>query len=205
MSGVRERKKREMKNALAKVATEIAAERGVTSVTANEVTEAVGVSTRTFHNYFSTREEAIAHHLRRVMGLWPTSIAAAPTDWDPVTVLMQTTYDNISNGTQGELTYADALVLSGALSSLDNMAPQDLLLEGLVASATELARREGFDEHENRHLVMVHTVWAAVHATVLGARGADDPESAFRPLLGATLKTAETILREGLFELPDGV
>lgn len=205
MSGIREQKKRATKAALARAATEIAVERGISGVSAVEVTETVGVSTRTFHNYFSTREEAVAHHIRTVMTIWPREILAAPEELDEITVLVRTAFNNIANGDGEELTYADALILSGSLSSLGNMAPHDLLLEGITAAATALSQRAGYGTMQDEHLVMVHVVWVAVSGAVLGARGADDPETAFRPLIEATLATAEKILRDGLFELPDGV
>ncbi|GAA2946103.1 MULTISPECIES: TetR family transcriptional regulator [Streptomycetaceae] len=57
--GLRERKKRATRDALADVTLRIAAEHGMESVTVEAVTEEVGVSVRTFFNYFSCLEDAI--------------------------------------------------------------------------------------------------------------------------------------------------
>ncbi|PZT73901.1 MULTISPECIES: acyl-CoA-like ligand-binding transcription factor [unclassified Streptomyces] len=57
--GLRERKKRATRDALAGVALRMAAERGFEQVTVEAVTDAVGVSVRTFFNYFACLEDAI--------------------------------------------------------------------------------------------------------------------------------------------------
>ncbi|NEC08247.1 TetR family transcriptional regulator [Streptomyces sp. SID7909] len=57
--GLRERKKRATRDALAGAALRMAADRGFEHVTVEAVTEAVGVSVRTFFNYFPCLEDAI--------------------------------------------------------------------------------------------------------------------------------------------------
>src|SRR6202050_4706978 len=58
--GLRERKKLESKQARALAAVQLAAERGLENVRVEDITDAVNVSRRTFTNYFSSKEEAIA-------------------------------------------------------------------------------------------------------------------------------------------------
>jgi AcrR family transcriptional regulator len=58
--GLRERKKLETKQALALAAMQLAAERGLENVRVEDITDRVNVSRRTFTNYFSCKEEAIA-------------------------------------------------------------------------------------------------------------------------------------------------
>ncbi|WUS95880.1 TetR/AcrR family transcriptional regulator [Streptomyces sp. NBC_00708] len=57
--GLRERKKRATRDALAGAALRMAADRGFEHVTVEAVTGAVGVSVRTFFNYFPCLEDAI--------------------------------------------------------------------------------------------------------------------------------------------------
>jgi AcrR family transcriptional regulator len=59
-AGLRERKKQATKHALAFAAMRLAVERGLENVRVEDITDAVGVSRRTFTNYFSSKEEAIA-------------------------------------------------------------------------------------------------------------------------------------------------
>src|SRR3984885_3812100 len=58
--GLRERKKLATKQALALAAMQLAVERGLENVRVEDITGAVNVSRRTFTNYFSCQEEAIA-------------------------------------------------------------------------------------------------------------------------------------------------
>ena len=58
--GLRERKKLATKQALAAAATQLAIEHGLENVRVEDITDAVNVSRRTFTNYFSSKEEAIA-------------------------------------------------------------------------------------------------------------------------------------------------
>jgi len=59
-TGLRERKKLATKQALAFAALQLAVERGLENVRVEDITDAVNVSRRTFANYFSSKEEAIA-------------------------------------------------------------------------------------------------------------------------------------------------
>ncbi|MER7490874.1 helix-turn-helix domain-containing protein, partial [Streptomyces sp. NPDC126497] len=56
--GLRERKKRATRGALAEAAVRLAAEHGADKVTVEAISAAAGVSVRTFFNYFDTRDDA---------------------------------------------------------------------------------------------------------------------------------------------------
>jgi len=60
-AGRRERKKLATKQALALTAMQLAVQRGLENVRVEDITDAVNVSRRTFTNYFSCKEEAIAY------------------------------------------------------------------------------------------------------------------------------------------------
>lgn len=59
MSGLRESKKATTRATLARAAATIALTEGMEKLTVVAITDAAGVSQRTFHNYFSSREEAL--------------------------------------------------------------------------------------------------------------------------------------------------
>lgn len=57
--GLRERKKRATRRALSDAALKLALDRGLEHLTVEEISDAAGVSARTFFNYFSSKEEAL--------------------------------------------------------------------------------------------------------------------------------------------------
>ncbi|MGW1737225.1 acyl-CoA-like ligand-binding transcription factor [Nocardia sp. NPDC001965] len=88
--GLRERKKRETRLALSLATIRLSIEKGWDAVTIEDIAAAVGVSDRTFRNYFGSKAEAVAsrhldrmHEIGRLLGtrpadepLWPAVTAA---------------------------------------------------------------------------------------------------------------------------------
>src|SRR6202042_1874674 len=64
----RDRQKEQTRLDLALAAFELAREEGLAQVRVPQIAEAVGVSTRTFNNYFPSKEAAI---------VWPTALRSA--------------------------------------------------------------------------------------------------------------------------------
>ncbi|KQB83579.1 TetR/AcrR family transcriptional regulator [Corynebacterium oculi] len=65
MTSLRETKKAATRAALAESAAHIALSQGAEGLTVAAIAEEAGVSPRTFHNYFSSREEALFHAIAR--------------------------------------------------------------------------------------------------------------------------------------------
>ena len=61
MTGLRERKKADTRRALSDAALKLAFERGLDSVTREDIADVAGVSLRTFNNYFTGKYEALAY------------------------------------------------------------------------------------------------------------------------------------------------
>jgi AcrR family transcriptional regulator len=58
-SGARSRRRAESRLAITRLARRLTAERGLTGFTVDELCEHVGISRRTFFNYFATKEQAV--------------------------------------------------------------------------------------------------------------------------------------------------
>ncbi|PZG42785.1 TetR family transcriptional regulator [Spongiactinospora gelatinilytica] len=76
--GRRDRKKLETRAALAEAALRLVAERGLAGVTVEDIAEAADVSSRTFFNYFPSKEDALLVAPADVETAWPKSLASAP-------------------------------------------------------------------------------------------------------------------------------
>lgn len=77
--GLRERKKDATRRAMADAALQLVAERGYAHVTVADIAERVGVSRRTFSNYFSGKAECLV----AVSGNWLDNILGAISDAPP--------------------------------------------------------------------------------------------------------------------------
>ncbi len=84
-SGLRDQKKAATRDALGRAAVTLAKARGLDSVTADAIAAEAGVSTRTFHNYFANKEEAVLHQIEASALEWFDMLRDRPRDepiWD---------------------------------------------------------------------------------------------------------------------------
>ena len=82
--GLRERKKRETHRALTRSAQELVHQHGLEKVTVDEIADGAGVSVRTFFNYFTCKEEAIAGIDPGVLAEMSADLLARPADETPL-------------------------------------------------------------------------------------------------------------------------
>jgi AcrR family transcriptional regulator len=85
--GLRERKKAETHQALAKAALHLADELGPERVTVEAIADAAGVSPRTFFNYFSSKEDAIVGIAPAQSSALLADLLARPDDEPPLDAL----------------------------------------------------------------------------------------------------------------------
>ncbi|MBW8482105.1 TetR/AcrR family transcriptional regulator [Actinomadura parmotrematis] len=78
MVGLRERKKEATRRALHEAAVRLATEHGLDGVTVEAIADAVGVSRRTFSNYFEGKEDAVLYGDRERMRDLLDAFAARP-------------------------------------------------------------------------------------------------------------------------------
>lgn len=139
-SDLRARKKLATRKALSAAALRLAAERGYEHVTVEDIASAVGLSTRTFFNYFATKDAALLGDDLARARLFVETVAAAPDDaelWDLLRVTAVETMARSGLSTEDralkeQLAKQDAAFLAAA------MATFGLLEQQLVG---ELSRR----------------------------------------------------------------
>jgi len=88
--GLRDRKKAATRAALAAAAVDLARERGWHDVTADAIAARAGVSTRTFHNYFASKDEAVVVHLEGRVDEWIDILRQRPRDEHVLDSLLET-------------------------------------------------------------------------------------------------------------------
>ncbi|MFI6758958.1 TetR family transcriptional regulator [Micromonospora sp. NPDC050417] len=165
-TGRRDRKKRQTRDALAAAALRLVAERGLDQVTVEEISEAVDVSTRTFFNYFSSKDDALlgdqAVDIARVLA----ALHAAPLEvpaLDAVRLALAEIIDEMQ---------ADAPLW---LLRMEVIHRNPALLPRLVASSTEteqamtdaLAARLGIEPEQGYPALVVAVTGAAFRVAMM--------------------------------------
>lgn len=87
--GLRERKKRATRAALVEAAVRLAMEHGVEHVTVDAIAAAAGVSTRTFFNYFDSRDEVFVMIGADSSDRVRRAVLAAPPELSPLEALRE--------------------------------------------------------------------------------------------------------------------
>ena len=86
-TGLRERKKRQTREALARAGIELFVERGYDATTLAEIAEAAGVSTRTIFAYFPSKEDILFASFQTMRDALARALAERPGGKDALTTL----------------------------------------------------------------------------------------------------------------------
>ncbi|GAB1644771.1 TetR family transcriptional regulator [Krasilnikovia sp. MM14-A1259] len=186
--GLRERKKAATRQALHEAATRLAAEHGFDQVTVETIADAANVSRRTFFNYFSGKEEAIAYgdavRLARLVQL----VRERPAQEPPWTALTRVAEQLIAEG------YADAdaawLAQRRRLRAHPALAAQQIAAYATVERelSAELATRLSGPDPALRSRVLAATYLTTLRVAI--QHWTDHPDSALRDLVRTALATA---------------
>jgi AcrR family transcriptional regulator len=161
--GLRERKKRLMRQQLSDTATEMFLERGFDAVRVAEIAEACGVSEKTVFNYFPTKESLILDRLEASVASLRTGLAEPGVS--PVGAALQILDGELGAMTSWLAAQDDPVQASAAIRRF-----------GALIQATPSLRA-----HQSDMMDQFTTVAAAILAE-RGEMSADDPE----PLIAAT-------------------
>jgi AcrR family transcriptional regulator len=153
--GLRERKKRQMRQQLTDTATEMVVERGFDAVRVVEVAEACGVSEKTVFNYFPTKEALILDHPDITMAALRTTLA--DPDLTPIEAVLSVLAGELEAFTSWLAQQPDPVETSVKVRRFNTViettpslrAYQRDMVDQLVAAAAEvLADRVGMSADE---------------------------------------------------------
>ncbi|WP_081241251.1 TetR/AcrR family transcriptional regulator [Streptomyces viridosporus] len=178
--GLRERKKRATRAALAEAAVRLAAEHGAEKVTAEAISAAAGVSVRTFFNYFDTRDDAFVVIDADAGARMRQAVLDAPAALSPLEALRDAMAAELAEAEQQhELWQLHARVLHASphllVRSLGaHLADETELAEVIAARirsggrpASVSAPGAGSDEERRRALDLYPRLLAAVAGTAV--------------------------------------
>jgi AcrR family transcriptional regulator len=99
---LREQKKEETRRALSRAAAELLLAEGTENMTVAAIAEKAGVSTRTFHNYFPRREDALLLFIEDTFNEWCHQVELAPEGEHPLDTMHRLIGDRIGGGSHPE-------------------------------------------------------------------------------------------------------
>lgn len=164
--GLRERKKRATREALADTALRMAAEQGLDQVTVEAVTASVGVSVRTFFNYFAHLDDAILVPDPDSAVRTRTAVLSAPADLGPLPVLRQVLGEELAHIEDAPERWE---LQCTVLDRTPALFPRFLAARGADEEAliAAVAERLGQDARTDlRPRLLVHAAVATVRAAV---------------------------------------
>ncbi|MGW2086390.1 acyl-CoA-like ligand-binding transcription factor [Streptomyces sp. NPDC001880] len=164
--GLRERKKRATRDALADAALRMAADRGIENVTVEAVTDAVGVSVRTFFNYFPCLEDAITRPAQDNAERTRRAVLNAPDELTALIALREAIGQELAHIEEDhERWELQMIVLRRSPSLLSGfLAARGADERALIAAVAE---RLGQDPESDLHpRLLAHVATAAVRAAV---------------------------------------
>ncbi len=193
-TGLRERKKFQIRQKLASAALRLAMERGLDNITIEDITAEADVAPRTFSNYFSSKYEAICALGTDRARLIGASLLARPASeplWEALTNAVLQHYEGTDQ--PFDQTQMDALRLV-----LHSPAIRGEYLKTTSAMQTALAEaiaeRTGTDnEHDMQPMILAGAITAATQVA-LTRWSAADPPVPLRPLLHLALQQLASAL-----------
>jgi AcrR family transcriptional regulator len=192
----RERHREETRRDLALIALDLASERGLANVRVPEIAAAAGVSTRTFNNYFRSKEAAIAWPAMRRFTRIATTLVARPADeplGDALLAAVRDLYSSPPDFDQPTSWMGKFRVLAATEPAImaEYLRMSDAG-ESLLAGA--IAQRTGAGENELRPRVLAAMVVGAERAAIRHWMNNTDRSA---PLV----ETVDAAVREALKEV----
>jgi AcrR family transcriptional regulator len=162
----RERKKRQMRDALIHAALELFQAKGYEHTAVREITDAVDVSERTFFRYFASKEDLALSFMRDRLDRFLEALTARPPAEEPLTAVRNAFHDAMREAEPGGLP-GD---LETNLSVIRLIESSPALLAANLRYTHEhndelvgvLARREGVDPATDRRPQLLAAMFGSV-------------------------------------------
>ena len=190
MPGLRERKKADTRRALSDAALDLAFERGLENVTREDIANLVGVSLRTFNNYFNGKYEALAYRQAERMRRGVALLRQRPADeplWTSITRVVLETLEADFGDVRGDVNWVPSRQELAEVRNLlmnpqvRNAVPNQLLDEWIAAVAV----RTGTDPDRDLYPRLVVAVVRAVGDAAAEAYVRAEPPVAITELIRA--------------------
>ena len=190
MTGLRERKKADTRRALSDAALDLAFERGLENVTREDIANLVGVSLRTFNNYFNGKFEALGYRQAEPMRRGVALLRQRPADeplWTSIShVVLETLEADFGDvrddknwvPSRQELAEVRKLLMN---PQVRNAVPNQLLDEWIAA----VAERTGTDPDRDLYPRLVVAVVRAIGDAAAEAYVRAEPPVAITELIRA--------------------
>jgi len=116
-SALKDQKQEVVREALYDAAIDIFAKNGFDETTVEEVTQAAGVSRRTFFRYFDSKDDLLAYAMVNYTKALAEAVAACPAGYTPVQVLHETVFAGVRYATAVESRTRQVITISSRSAS----------------------------------------------------------------------------------------
>lgn len=165
MSGLRESKKAATRATLARAAASLALDRGAEGATVAAVAAAAGVSTRTFHNYFDSMEQALVEFILGRVSALADQLNGLPDDVGIFDAVQAVVIDGLERRHGALDSFATLFRISDVLQTLTGAQDRPGLSAHLrPIFETVRPRAGGLDEFGSR--VAVNAAVAVAHTAL---------------------------------------
>ena len=196
-TGLRERKKRQTREALTQAALELFAERGYDETTLAEIAESAGVSTRTIFAYFSGKEDILFSTVQTMLDALTRALDERPAGTDALTALRDFILSSAHQKTELECKLSDVIAADPTLSS--HKRARIAQLQEVLAAA--IADDLGVGPDDLRPQLAAASLTAAFEVLERQDRGASTVPT--NEEIAAAIDPVISFVRAGLQVLPD--
>jgi AcrR family transcriptional regulator len=213
---LREQKKEETRHALSRAAAELLLAEGNEGMTVAAIAERAGVSTRTFHNYFPRREDALLTFIEYTVDELRERVSAAPAGESPLAtmhrLIAERVDDSEDDSSRAPGTLLNLMAIGDHLSYVTGPEDKERVLHLLDGLLEALYLRDGHNlSRQGTALLLIASLTAGAIA-VEGARRQtpEDTSGCFAPWAlrdsrsGENDRGAEAVLDESFVLLRDG-